>query len=478
MLHNVCVISRRSELLFNVGDPDEAMYVVESGLISITTENDQDKHMELKRVKNGEAVVSLLSFLDHLGGKRECYKTVTAKAVQDTRVIRFSFDSFRKAFEKHPECLSRAVQVAMIRLHRVTLLALHHYLGLGAELMSQNPRGVVNGKLSKVIQGHHFINMSQLNEWPPSEHFDSLLYFTLYKSNQRLFAEEEKAKNKRKISAMNESELRKHSKDTFKKLLGLTDEDLMDEANRESFLDDLSIVTFGENEVIVEEESSERNWLLVVLSGAVQVSQKEGSFHKAFPGGLLGQLQVLTAEPSFFTYTSVGGQSKVAVLDGNVVRRHCLDKFPHSALKLAMSVIDNLSHSVRSMDFALEWSLVESGKALYKQDAMADSVYVILSGRLRSVIKRPHHNKKEIVGEFGRGELTGIVETLMKTARSTSVIAVRDTEVAKLPSGLIDYIKTKYPAVLMRLIKLLGTVSAGFNEFGFNESSRFNEPGF
>ena len=254
---------------------------------------------------------------------------------------------------------------------------------------------------------------------------------------------------------MNESELRKHSKDTFKALLGLTDEDLMDEANHESFLDDLSIVDFNDNEVIVEEESSERNWLIVVLSGTVQVSQKEGSFHKAFPGGLLGQLQVLTAEPSFFTYTSTG-QTKVAILDGNVVRRHCLDKFPHSALKLAMSVIDNLSHAVRSMDFALEWSLVESGKALYKQDAMADSVYVILSGRLRSVIKRPHHNKKEIVGEFGRGELTGIVETLMKTARSTSVIAVRDTEVAKLPSGLIEYIKSKYPTVLMRLIKLLG----------------------
>ena len=44
------------------------------------------------------------------------------------------------------------------------------------------------------------------------------------------------------------------------------------------------------------------------------------------------------------------------------------------------AVVSNLSPHVRSMDFAIEWMLVESGKALYKQDAKADSTYVVLSG--------------------------------------------------------------------------------------------------
>ena len=52
--------------------------------------------------------------------------------------------------------------------------------------------------------------------------------------------------------------------------------------------------------------------------------------------------------------------------------------------------------------------------------------------------------------------MTGIVETLMNTPRSTTVLAVRDTEVAKLPAGLLDFIKMRFPQVLMRLIKLLG----------------------
>ena len=64
--------------------------------------------------------------------------------------------------------------------------------------------------------------------------------------------------------------------------------------------------------------------------------------------------------------------------------------------------------------------------------------------------------RKELVGEFGRGELCGIVETLTGTRRSTTLLAVRDTEIAKIPSGLINSIKLKYPRVVSKLINLLG----------------------
>lgn len=43
-----------------------------------------------------------------------------------------------------------------------------------------------------------------------------------------------------------------------------------------------------------------------------------------------------------------------------------------------------------------------------------------------------------------------------QTKRSTTVIAVRDTELAKLPEGLFNVIKQKYPIVVTRLINLLG----------------------
>lgn len=42
------------------------------------------------------------------------------------------------------------------------------------------------------------------------------------------------------------------------------------------------------------------------------------------------------------------------------------------------------------------------------------------------------------------------------TKRSTTVLAVRDSELAKLPEGLFDVIKIRYPMVVTRLITLLG----------------------
>ena len=106
------------------------------------------------------------------------------------------------------------------------------------------------------------------------------------------------------------------------------------------------------------------------------------------------------------------------------------------------------------LDFALDWMLIESGKALYRQGDEADCTYVILSGRLRSVVQR--NGNRELSGEFGRGELCGIIETLTGAQRSTTLLAIRDTEVAKLPAGLINCIKLKFPVVVSRLINLLG----------------------
>ena len=52
----------------------------------------------------------------------------------------------------------------------------------------------------------------------------------------------------------------------------------------------------------------------------------------------------------------------------------------------------------------------------------------------RSVVQK-RDGRKEMVGEYGRGELCGIVETLTGAKRSTTLLAVRDTEIAKIPGG-------------------------------------------
>lgn len=48
------------------------------------------------------------------------------------------------------------------------------------------------------------------------------------------------------------------------------------------------------------------------------------------------------------------------------------------------------------------------------------------------------------------------VEMVTQTRRSTTVMAVRDSELAKLPEGLFNAIKLRFPVVVTRLINLLG----------------------
>lgn len=48
------------------------------------------------------------------------------------------------------------------------------------------------------------------------------------------------------------------------------------------------------------------------------------------------------------------------------------------------------------------------------------------------------------------------VEMVTQTRRSTTVMAVRDSELAKLPEGLFNAIKLRFPIVVTRLINLLG----------------------
>lgn len=98
---------------------------------------------------------------------------------------------------------------------------------------------------------------------------------------------------------------------------------------------------------------------------------------------------------------------------------------------------------------------MESGRAVYRQGDESDSTFIVLSGRLRSVITY-ENGKKELVAEYGKGDLVGIVEMVTQTLRSTTVMAVRDSELAKLPEGLFNVIKLRYPIVVTRLINLLG----------------------
>ncbi|CAG5133142.1 unnamed protein product, partial [Candidula unifasciata] len=191
-----------------------------------------------------------------------------------------------------------------------------------------------------------------------------------------------------------------------------------------------------------------------VLQNVVGESSKEALMFHAEPGEIIDVLAVLTGEPSFFTMRAKTDAIMVVISKPNFYQ--IMRAEPFMVLNVAHCTAKRISTFVREIDFAVDWQMLEAGKALFRQGDPSESIYIVLTGRLRSVLTTVG-GKKELVGEFGRGELVGIVEVLTQTERATTVLAIRDTELTKIPSELLNLIKLRYPQVVTRLIHLLGT---------------------
>ncbi|CAB4023879.1 patatin-like phospholipase domain-containing 7 isoform X2 [Paramuricea clavata] len=181
-------------------------------------------------------------------------------------------------------------------------------------------------------------------------------------------------------------------------------------------------------------------------------SSEENVLYVTHPGEFVGSLSVITGEPSLFTIKAVKF-CQLGVLSKSDIYGILLQR-PRVILNLSSTLTSRLTPLVRNIDYALDWVHMEAGRAIYRQGDESDCLYIVLNGRLRSVVTQ--NKKKELVGEHGRGELVGVVEALTQNPRMATVHAVRDTEVAILPDGLLNVIKHKYPQVVSRLIHLLG----------------------
>lgn len=292
------VTVEEGEFIFKIGDPDDSIYVLRNGRVKVFLTEPDGGELTLKESVGGDSIVSLLSVMDALTGHTMTFKTVSARAVEASILLKLKVSDFKDILDKYPESIVRVTQIIMARLQRVT-------------------------SLESILTGE-----------------------------QSVFSKDE---------------------------------------------NQLSVIT---NE----------------------------DFLKWFKG------------------------------------------LPKVVLRMAGAVIKQVSPFVRQIDFAIDWNHLESGRAVYRQGDQSDSLYVLLSGRLRSVVTRAD-GKREFVGEYGKGDLVGLVELVTNTDRSTTVIAVRDSEVAKLPAGLLEAIKKKYPAVVSRLINLLGNRILGHLRSGESGSS-------
>ncbi|XP_050577631.1 neuropathy target esterase sws isoform X5 [Bombus affinis] len=513
--------------LFKIGDPDENLFIVQQGLVNVYITGSDGSQISLKLVKTGESVTSLLSFTDVLTGHTSTYKTVSARTVEDSIVVKLPMSAFQEVFQDHPDAFVRVIQVIMVRLQRVTFTALHQYLGLSAELVNQGPHkkkqspfsgSPVRSRTKETFSTQNIENQSNTTATVSSENDKNEVFHrdistsshqsvpivisrrpktNLDWKNQNLSPQSgqntadmvpecdshwansspitsQQVSQPDVIHTGNSHPSKKRSTTTEPIQQQLDEAQLVQMATeafvRELGLEDDSILKDGKVQIrevpagtyLMKEESHKDVALVYVVSGSLIISQRvsegrdvgqEVHMFSAHQGEIVGGLAVLTGEPSFYTIRAKHS-SRIALLSKPTFFAIMREQ-PTVVLHVAHSVVRRLSPFVRQVDFALDWLFLESGRAVYRQGDESDSTFIVLSGRLRSVITYMN-GKKELVAEYGKGDLVGIVEMVTQTPRSTTVMAVRDSELAKLPEGLFNVIKLRYPIVVTRLINLLG----------------------
>ncbi|CAE1145410.1 NTE [Acanthosepion pharaonis] len=646
--------------LFRIGDNDDSIYVVESGKINVyITESDNIEYL-VKEVQTGESIHSLLSIVDVLTGHPSPFKTVTAKAVEDTNVLKLPVQSFQSVFELYPDSLVRVVQIIMVRLQRVTFLALHKYLGLSTELINPATAPEENIKslniyalaMASSVSPYQSTNIKDTQSTPSllvtssdsmsltdiasssseklSRHSlsdssgnpksvlshsisEEEAYDPLVFENECMRGRVQTIGYQRSVPGglapvrlsddeleMQRMNIKRHGSDPMgysltmgrtlidQKKIELVKQDLTNlfKLKDPNLLDGkLTLKQFRAGSIL-QKQGDQDSSLFFIVTGTLNVLQnligheeKETLLFSAGLGRVVGALAVLTGEPSMFTVKSKT-ESEV-VLISKMDFYSIMKKQPSIVLQAAHTIVSRMSSFVRQIDFALDWTMLEAGRALFsficgktdynfimhlflfsffffslsfsflsfflfsffffhfffffslflfslffsfsffsfslfffslslsflslflfslsffslsffslsffslfffvilinsslsasvtlyhelknqldysfdRQDDPCNSIYIILTGRLRSIITSAN-NKKELVGEYGRGDLVGIVEALTQTQRATTVMAVRDTELADIPSELLNHIKRKYPQIVTRLIHLLG----------------------
>ncbi|KAH8033452.1 hypothetical protein HPB51_012905 [Rhipicephalus microplus] len=217
------------------------------------------------------------------------------------QIRRLRYDSFRILLTKYPDSMIRLCQIVMIRLHRVTVTALHNYLGLTTQLMRSSSGGrraaAVSPKSSPCRTPSRKLSHAKDTSIP----FAS---FAAGAVGELVVPEEcgqgtapetgsfhptDEAAESEKLATEDPS-----GAAAFK-----TDEDMIRNM--------VTLKEFQPGEYLSKEDSGEPASLFFILSGYVAVSQKTSAkdtddlLYIAHVGDITGALEVLTGESPIFS---------------------------------------------------------------------------------------------------------------------------------------------------------------------------------
>lgn len=104
---------------------------------------------------------------------------------------------------------------------------------------------------------------------------------------------------------------------------------------------------------------------------------------------------------------------------------------------------------LRLLAFGAETTLLQADHKLYREDDVADSAYIVVSGRI--VLYREQNGSRIPIGTVGPGTMLSELALIADTNRLTSASAEIDSEVLRLSRKMFHRILEEYPEIAVQL---------------------------
>lgn len=271
-------------------------------------------------------------------------------------------------------------------------------------------------------------------------------------------------------------------------------------AAKSSFSKNVEVKYFTSGSTLVEQDSFETG-LYYVIHGTLNVTTRRDPKEEVSPesearsndksgrntnhlytvssGGVAGYLSSLVGFKSLVSIvageTSDSEGAIVAYVSKEDFSRF-MDKFYFLQLPVAAKLKSLMPELIKIIDFALEWCHIPAGGILASQGDWANGFHIVLSGRFRVVrnnqlkMQAANHclvddlneNKKsdkedeyEVLGEYGPGQSIGEAEVLTASRRTNLLIAVRDSETARIPRTLFEMLSLQNPSIMVKVSRIV-----------------------
>ena len=235
---------------------------------------------------------------------------------------------------------------------------------------------------------------------------------------------------------------------------------------------EMSMRQLADGETLVNQHETGAT-MCVVASGVLSVTRLdhagvERTLADVPTRGIVGEISVVADVPAFATVRALGPATVVEL------SRAGLERFVTSCPTGALDLVDALrprlhrnalrvalheTPAFRNLDAQLLADLepelepitLHSGEVLLREGEPGDSIFLVISGRLRVVRKKPE-DEEIVLAELGPGETVGEMAFISGEPRTADVYAIRDTQLAKLSRHSVKRLLARHPMATLVML--------------------------